>query len=374
MLNFFKSFYNLIRFFILEKNKKEFVFFSESRFYRDHFTELIDQLKKKNQNNIILITSDEEDDKFFKNKINCFYIKNYFILSLLFKLISCKFIIMTLTDLGSHLKKSKNCKFYVYFFHAMASTHQIYTKTAFNNYDIILTNGEYQSKELKLTEEKLNLPKKEIVNTGYFYFDYLLRSANFAKKEKKHVLFAPSWNYNNRNLFDDYSIDIISLLLENNFKFTLRPHPEHYKRSKNTIGKIKNLFLNKEQFFLDKNLSNLNSLEKAEILITDNSSIVFEFLLIFKRPIIYLDYQDKVHNTDINKIKIETIDYNLKKNFGSYLNISNLKNLPSLCEELGIKNNLSNEKINLFSNNYLSNFGNSAEFASDYLIKKSKNN
>ena len=55
-------------------------------------------------------------------------------------------------------------------------------------------------------------------------------------------------------------------------------------------------------------ISNLNSLEKAEILITDNSSIVFEFLLTFKRPVIYLDYTDKIHNVDRDKIQIPTID------------------------------------------------------------------
>ena len=47
MLNFFKSFYNLIKFIRLDKAKKEFVFFSESKFYREHFIDLIDSLKKK---------------------------------------------------------------------------------------------------------------------------------------------------------------------------------------------------------------------------------------------------------------------------------------------------------------------------------------
>ena len=82
---------------------------------------------------------------------------------------------MTLTDLGMHLQKSKLCKYYVYYFHAIASTHKIYTNSAFKNYDIILSNGEYQSKELRLAEEKLNFPKKEIINSGYF----------FLKKKKK---------------------------------------------------------------------------------------------------------------------------------------------------------------------------------------------
>ena len=280
---------------------------------------------------------------------------------------------MTLTDIGNHFAKSKLCKYYVYFFHAIASTHKIYTHSAFKNYDIILSNGEYQTKELTLAEQKFNFPKKEIVNSGYFFLDNIKRKANLKSKEKRHILFAPSWNYNKSNLFDDYCIEIVSSLLSENFTLTLRPHSEHYTRSKKTINKIKDLFLNNENFFLDKSYSNLKSLEKSEILITDNSSIVFEFILIFERPIIYIDYKDKVHNVSIDKISIKSIDDELKENFGNILNISDLKKLPELCENLLIKNNLSSDSINSFSKKYLSNLNNSASFASNYLINKSNN-
>ena len=370
---FFESLINLIKFVKIDNNKKEFVFYSESKFYRDHFVDLILNLKKLGQNNIILITSDKDDIAFFKGILTCFYIKNYFILSIFFKILNCKFMIMTLTDIGNHFAKSKLCKYYVYFFHAIASTHKIYTHSAFKNYDIILSNGEYQTKELTLAEQKFNFPKKEIVNSGYFFLDNIKRKANLKSKEKRHILFAPSWNYNKSNLFDDYCIEIVSSLLSENFTLTLRPHSEHYTRSKKTINKIKDLFLNNENFFLDKSYSNLKSLEKSEIIITDNSSIVFEFILIFERPIIYIDYKDKVHNVSIDKISIKSIDDELKENFGNILNISDLKKLPELCENLLIKNNLSSDSINSFSKKYLSNLNNSASFASSYLINKSNN-
>ena len=224
-----------------------------------------------------------------------------------------------------------------------------------------------------MAEQKFNFPKKEIVNSGYFFLDNIKRKANLKSKEKRNILFAPSWNYNKSNLFDDYCIEIVSSLLSENFTLTLRPHSEHYTRSKKTINKIKDLFLNNQNFFLDKSYSNLKSLEKSEILITDNSSIVFEFILIFERPIIYIDYKDKVHNVSIDKISIKSIDDELKENFGNILNISDLKKLPELCENLLIKNNLSSDSINSFTKKYLSNLNNSASFASNYLINQSNN-
>ena len=370
--NFIDSLIGFIKFVKLSKKEKEFVFYSETRFYRNYYTDLITNLKKINQENIVLVTSDKDDLIHFKDKIKCFYINNYFVLSFFFKVLNCKFMIMTLTDLGNHIQKSKLCEYYVYFFHAMGSTHKIYTNKAFKNYDIVFANGEYQSRELRLAETKFNFLKKEIINSGYFFLDYLIANSNLYLKETKHVLFAPSWNYNKKNLFDDYSIEIISTLLSKNFKITLRPHIEHYKRSINTINQIKKLFSSNENFSLDKSFSNLHSLEKSEIVITDNSSIVLEYMLVFKRPIIYVDYKEKIHNTDNGKINILTIEEKFKSVFGNIINHNDLRNLPQLCEQLTISNNISEQKIETFAKEYLSNIGSSAHFAADYLSKKLK--
>jgi YidC/Oxa1 family membrane protein insertase len=370
MLNFFESLINLLNFIKIDNKKKDFVFFVESKFYRNHFMDLILNLKKLGHKNIIVITLNKDDFIFFKNITNCFYINNYMLLVIFFKILNCRFMIMTLVGLGNPFQKSRFCKFYVYFFHAIASTHKIYTKTAFKNYDIILTNGEYQSKELRLAEKQFNFPKKEIINSGYFFLDNIRKVANLSIKEKRYILFAPSWNYNIKNLFDDFSIDIISTLLAKNFIVTLRPHPEHYKRSKNIIDKINELFSDNKNFSLDRNISNLKSLEKAEIVITDNSSIVFEFMLIFKRPIIYLDYQDKIHNIDAGKVSTLTIESEFKGMFGNKLNVKNLYELSSLCENLINDNNPSNDLINSFEKKYLSNVNNSASFAANYLSNK----
>ena len=372
--NFVESIIGLIKFNKIDKNKKEFVFYSESRFYRNYFIDLILNLKKFDQNNIVLVTSDRDDLNKFKDIIECVYIGNLYVLNYFFKVLDCKYMIMTLTDLGNHIKKSKLCKNYVYLFHALGSTHKIYTNSAFKNYDIILANGEYQSKELIFIEKTFNFPKKEIVNSGYMFLDNLKSKANLSLKENRHILLAPSWNYNNQNLFNDYIIKIISDLLLKNFKITLRPHPEHYKISPKIIKKIENLFSKNINFNLDKNFNNLISLQKSALIITDNSSIVFEYMFVFKRPIIYIDYKEKIHNINFEKINLPTIEEEFKSNFGNIINYENLKNLSKLCENLLFKEDISNKKVEEFFEKYLSNIGNSAEFAAKYLIEKSNSN
>ena len=55
-----------------------------------------------------------------------------------------------------------------------------------------------------------------------FLFDYLLfQTHRMLLKKKDQVLFAPSWNYKKRNLFDDFGLKIIDIILEQNYKIIL---------------------------------------------------------------------------------------------------------------------------------------------------------
>ena len=65
--------------------------------------------------------------------------------------------------LNNIIKKNSFVKNYIYFFHGAVSTTRIYTSTAFDNYDTILCNGEYQIKEIKQREELESLKEKKLI-------------------------------------------------------------------------------------------------------------------------------------------------------------------------------------------------------------------
>ena len=365
MLSFFKSTINYLRFIFKVKENSTIIFFSESKYYIDHFEDLVFEIKK-NYNDIIYITTDSIENNYFKKYIYTILIENKIILEILFAFIKCKCLIMTVTDLGNHLKKSKYCKNYVYFFHALSSVTKRYTKEAFKNYDIILTNGNYQKRELEVLEKKYSHPKKKIFNTGYFFLDKLSKKANLEKKINNCVLFAPSWSYK-KNLFENYSLKIIDKLLNNNFSVILRPHPEHYKRSINTINSIKKKFKNDVNFQFDEKLSNLSSMEKASILITDNSAIDMEYVLTFKRPVIQIQYIDKVHNDFDDIQELVSMENDFKKQFAIKVDIKEINKLTQIIKK--IDNNNIGEKINFFKKKYLSHEGNSYVIASNFILK-----
>ena len=59
-----------------------------------------------------------------------------------------------------------------------------------------------------------------------------------------------------------------------------------------------------------------------------------------------------------------------KVQHGNILHVNNIDKLCSLCEEL-VDKNISPSNIDMFKDKYISNVGKSAEYAANYLIKKS---
>ena len=83
-------------------------------------------------------------------------------------------LFMTLADLNNSIvKRNKFVKNYIYYFHGAVSTTKVYTSTAFDNYDTILCNGNYQVEEIRAREKLEKLKEKKLIKTGFFYFDYI---------------------------------------------------------------------------------------------------------------------------------------------------------------------------------------------------------
>ena len=361
--SFFFSFNTLIE---LKSIKPKFIFFSENKSYQKYSKPIIDVLCKEYPNQVYYFSIDKED------KINDLKVKNYFInyflIKFFFNNINTENMFLTLTDLGNHfIKKTKKVNKYIYYFHSPISTTKSYTPKAFDNYDIILCNGNFQIEEIRARENLKKLNKKELIPTGYFYLDFLSENINH-KKNNNEILIAPSWNYEFKNFINENFIELIDILLSKNQKVIFRPHPEHYKRSKKILQKIRNKFFN-ENFEFDDNSENLKSMEKAKCLITDSSGIAIEYIMTLKRPVLYLDEFDKIHNTEFNDYSnLKTIDYKIKENFGYLFKKKDFNQIDSIINRSieDFKNKLS--KLDSFIDENFANYGKTK----DYFTKISK--
>ncbi len=304
-LNSFKEFQN---------KKLKFVFFSESKSYQKYSKPIIDVLCKNYPNDVYYFSIDYED-KIYDQGVNNFFV-DQLLIKYFFNNLNASNIFLTLTDLDNHIiKKNSKVDRYIYYFHSPISTTKSYTTKAFDSYDVILCNANFQIEEIRAREKLNNLNKKYLIPTGYFYFDYLKENVDLKNNSNK-ILVAPSWNYNLKNFINENFIELIEVLLNKNEKVIFRPHPEHYKRSRKILEKIKNKFMN-QNFEFDESVENLSSMENSKCLITDNSGIAIEYVTVLKRPVFYFDEFDKIHNSEFKNYKeLKTIDELYKNNFG----------------------------------------------------------
>lgn len=353
--NNFSILINIINF---NNEKKKFLFYSENISYRKYAYYIIEVLAKKYPGQIGYVSSDIKD-RIDNLNIKNLYIGNGFLMNLFFSIIRVDYLFLTLTDLGNHLiKKKKNVGKYVYYFHAAISTFKSYTNTAFDNYDIILCNSKFQLEEIRKREEDKKLPKKQLIESGYFYFDYL--SDKISKKNQaRDILIAPSWNYDHKNFINENFIKIVDYLINKEMNVIFRPHPEHFKRSKEILEKIKDKFNNFENFCFDEHDENFLSMEKSKCLLTDASGISIEFLILFKRPVLYLFDKDKIHNKDISDFRgLKSIDEIIRDKFGYTFYEKDINDLDTIIEKTNVNFQSKIQYLDTFINNNFFNFGN----------------
>lgn len=338
------------------------VIYSENKIYQKYSKILLENLIKRFPNQILYASSDKND--FISNdNIKNLYIGKTYSLQYFFSKIKSENLLTTTIDLGNNLlKKTNNIKNYIYFFHSPVSTTKVYTTAAFDNYDTILCIGDFQKDEIQKRENIKKINSKKLIECGYFYFDYLI-GKHKDNSINDEILIAPSWNYNEKNFINENFDQIIESLLKKNNIVKFRPHPEHFKRSKNFINYLEKKHSSKN-FILDKDIENFDSMQKAKCLITDNSGIAIEYTLIFKRPVFYYKSLDKIHNKEIENYKdLFNLEDHLKKQFGYTFMDNQIDNLDSFIKSNIIDFNQNHiSKINQFVNNTFYNFSKTKEF------------
>jgi len=360
MLKVFKTIKNKYAIFkninLVVKKKPKIIFYSEGLSYQKYAYLLINALSKKYPGQVYYVSTGV-NDKIDNSDLKNLFIGDGFLMHYFFSSIITENLFLTLTDLNNHsIKKTKNVKNYIYYFHSPVSTTKVYTKGAFDHYDTVLCIGPNQIEEIQNRENLKAINKKKLIKAGYFYFDYLRNNISLNKKFDE-ILIAPSWNYNERHFINENFEGIISFLLQKDFIVRFRPHPEHFKRSKIILDRIKKN-QNNNNFIFDAETENKASMENAKCLITDNSGIAIEYTLIFKRPVLYLTGNEKLHNKEIDDYKdFVNLEDNIKKLFGYKFNVSDIENLDLLINNSII--NFSNKEfeidefidINFYNNN-----------------------
>ena len=191
-------------------------------------------------------------------------------------------------------KRSKNVRYYVHVMHSAATT-LLYRMFGMDYYDAILVTGDFQIKEVQELEEVRKDPKKEVVTVGSLYLDAMkdrldcIKSEDNKREDKCTVLLAPSWG--DAAILKLYGEKIIDALIKTGYRIIIRPHPQSMKSEKELMDKLMTKYPAGEDLIWDFEPDNFYTLCRSDIMITDFSSVMLDFALVFDRPVIYAEYE-----------------------------------------------------------------------------------
>ena len=272
-------------------------------------------------------------------------------------------------------KRSKNCKYYVHVPHTVDDLSG-YRMFGLDFYDAVLTTGQNQIDLLKHIEIlRPNITKKEFVTVGSPILDSLslrLSENNCNKQEQKKdrtVLLAPSWG--KEGILSKFGSDFISALQATGFKIIVRPHPQTVSSEKEMLNSLMEQFPESEKFNWNFDNDNFEVLNKADILITDFSGIIFDYSLVFDKPLIYADTQFDSGVYDAAWLDEPMWSFRVLPKVGIQLKKEDFSRIGEIITKAFESEKLKQGRESVRSECW-QHRGESAKLIADYLIKKQK--
>ena len=315
--------------------KLPFVIFSDDKRYWTVFEPICREMDRRGRDIVYMTAS--EDDPALKNPYP--HVKAQFIgegnkAFTRLNFLNAAIVLSTTPGLDVYQwKRAKDVQFYVHIPHA-ASDITMYRMFGIDYYDAVLLSGEYQVGQVRALEQLRGLPEKELVKVGIPYMDEMaarLRAAGPAPEHPRTVLLAPSWGKS--ALFSVYGGKIIETLLKTGYHVIVRPHPQSFKSETEMIEKLMAEYPASDRLEWNRDTDNFEVLRRSDILVSDFSGVIFDFTLIFDKPVIYTDPQFDVGLYDAWWLKEPLWTVSALPRLGCQLKPENMGNLKSLIDE-----------------------------------------
>lgn len=245
-------------------------------------------------------------------------------------------VLSTTPSLGVYQwKRSKDAKYYIHIAH-MPNDITTYEMFGLDHYDAILLSGEYQVQQIRDLEKVRNLPAKECEIVGLPYMDVMkerLRTAPAMEAHPRTVLLAPSWGRS--GMLSRFGEKVIDPLIATGYDITVRPHPQSFASEKEMLDRLMAKYPESEHFHWNRDTDNFDVLRRSDILISDFSGVLFDFTLIFDKPVLYADTSSFDKSTyDAAWLDEELWTFRTLPYLGEQLTEDSLDNLKGLIDRV----------------------------------------
>lgn len=318
----------------VDQNKIPFVIYSDDKRYWNIFEPICREMNKR-EKDIVYLTSSKDDPvfdcgyehvqaKFIGEDNKAFAHLNF---------LNANILLSTTPGLEVYQwKRSKGVDHYAHILHAAGDV-TMYRMFGTDYYDSILISGKCQIKDIRTLEKMRNLPEKELELVGLPYMDEMvtrLKNAAPIEKKEKTVLLAPSWGPS--AILNVYGGKIIEKLLETGYHVIVRPHPQSFKSEKEMLDKIMKEYPESEQLEWNRDNDNFEVLRRSDILISDFSGVMFDFSLVYDKPIIYTDPKFDISPYDAWWLDTPIWTLSALPRMGMELNEGNMDNISELID------------------------------------------
>lgn len=377
---FFRSVFLKLRFFMgagkaesASKDSVPFVIFTDDKRYWNVFKPICDEMEKRGEP-LSYLTASSDDPALSENYE---YIKTEFIgygnkAFAFMNTLKADLVLSSTPGLDVYQwKRSRDVNWYVHIPHA-ASDITLYRMFGIDYFDAVLLSGEYQRKQIRALETLRSLPEKDLPLVGIGYMDSMKQRLEASPELHPHhttVLVAPSWGPS--AILSKYGSEIIDELLKTDYKIIIRPHPQSFISEKQLIEILMAEYPNSDKLTWDRSNDNFEVLREADILISDFSGIIFDFALVFDKPVIYADTSFDKGPYDAWWLNEELWTFETLPKIGVQLSPEALPQIGNIIDNSLNSLELKAGRATARSETWC-NIGNAASAAADYLIDTRK--
>jgi hypothetical protein len=295
-----------------------FVIYNEGKQYWNVFKPVLEEFENRKVS--LLFLTSAQDDPVFDTSWN--FVKPEYIgegnrAFARLNMLRAGICLMTTPGLDVYqLKRSKMVKHYSHILHAPSDA-TIYRLFGTDYFDSVLLTGDYQAEDLRILERQRGIKEKKLVAVGCTYLDvYAEKIKNLPAKENNPftVLVSPSWGQS--SLLTRYGEKLLDPLSASGWRIIIRPHPQSKKSEAALLEHLQARYKDSKNIEWDYERENISSLNKADIMISDFSGIIFDYMFLRDKPVLYASQDFDLRPYDADDIDHELWHFKTIKDAG----------------------------------------------------------
>lgn len=228
------------------------------------------------------------------------------------------------------LKRSRGVKHYAHLLHSVDDVTG-YRLFGIDYFDSILLSGEYQRAHIRLLEEKRHLPAKDLPVVGCTYLDVLNGKKALLEAQSERpftVLVAPSWGKG--AILSRFGKDLLDPLIATGYQIIVRPHPQSKTSEAEILDALQKRYQGKANVSWDFERENIGAFSRSDVMISDFSSVLFDYVFLFDRPILYASTNFDLRPYDAADIEERPWKFRVLEEIGTELRASSFTTIGDL--------------------------------------------